>query len=91
MEIQTRYGLKATQPDGTKIQATVECELDMDNIPQNERKAHKFPMLAGNNLISVAQLCDVGCEVTFYHEKITVTKDRKEISDGYTGFKKRYG
>ena len=77
MEIQIRNGLKSTQPDGTKIQATAERELNMNNIPQNARKAHKFPMLAGNILISVAHLCDAGCEVTFYQDKVTVTKDSK--------------
>ena len=55
----------------------------MENIPRNSRKAHKFSMLAGNSLISVAQLCDAGCEVTFYHEKLTVTKDSKEIVEGH--------
>ena len=29
LEIQTRNGLKATQPEGTNIQATAEYELDM--------------------------------------------------------------
>ena len=79
LEIQTRNGLKATQPEVTKIQATAECELYMDNIPKNERKAHKFPMLAGKSLISVAQLCDAGCEVKFYHDKVTVTKYSRRI------------
>ena len=55
----------------------------MDNTPKNARKAHKFPMLTANSLISVAQLCDAGCEVTFYHEKVIVTKDSKEIAEGY--------
>ena len=40
-------------------------------------------MLSGNILISVAQLCDADCEVTFYHDKVTVTKDSKEIAEGY--------
>ena len=75
MEIQTINGLKATQPDGTKIQATAECELDMENIPKNASKAHKFPMSVGNSLILVEKLYDAGCEVTFYHDKVTVTKD----------------
>ena len=55
----------------------------MDNIPQNARKAHKFPMLAANSLISVAQLCDVDFEVIFYYTKVTATKDSKEIAEGY--------
>ena len=65
LEIQTINVLKLTQLDGTKIQATEEFELDMENISKNLRKAHKFPMLAGNSLISVAQLFDAGCEVIF--------------------------
>ena len=83
LEIQKRNGLKSTQPVGTKIQATEECELDMENIPKKSRKAHKFTTLAGNSLISVAQLCDAGFKVTFYHEKVIVTKDSKEIAEGY--------
>ena len=46
-------------------------------------------MLAENSLISVAQLCDVGCEVDFYHDKVTVTKYSKEISEGYRHSKKK--
>ena len=34
----------------------------MENIPKTARKAHKFPMLAGNRLISVAQISDAGCD-----------------------------
>ena len=55
----------------------------MENIPKNARNAHKLPMLAVNSLISVAQLCDAGFEVTFYDDKVTVTKDSKEIAEGY--------
>ena len=40
-------------------------------------------MLAGKILISAAQLCDAGCEVTFYHDKVTVTKYSKDIAEGY--------
>ena len=40
-------------------------------------------MFAGNSLISIAQLCNVGCAVTFYHDKVTVTKDSKDIAEGY--------
>ena len=52
----------------------------MENIPKTAIKAHKFPVLSGNSLISVAQLYDAGCGVTFYHDKVTVTKDRKDIA-----------
>ena len=83
MEIQTRNRLKATQPNVNKIQATEEFELDMENIPKTTRKAHKFPMLSGNRLISVAELCDAGCEVTLYHDKLIVTKDSKGSAEGY--------
>ena len=77
LEIQARNVLKATQPDSTKIQATAECELYMENIPKNASKAHKFLMLAGNSLVSVAKPYNSGCEVIFYHDKVTVTKDSK--------------
>ena len=55
----------------------------MENIPQTASKAHKLPMLAGNSLISVTQICDAGCEATFYHDIVTVTKYSKEIVEGY--------
>ena len=79
LEIQTINGLKSTQLDGTEIQATEECELDMENIHKTARKSHKLTMLEGNILISVAQLCDAGCEINFYHDKVTVTKDSRRI------------
>ena len=55
----------------------------MEHIPKNASKAHKFTMLAGNSLISVAQLCDTGCEVIFYHDKLTATKYNKKNAEGY--------
>ena len=55
----------------------------MKNIPKTTKKAQKFPMLAGNILISVAQIFYAGCEVTFYHDKVTVTKGIKDIVEGY--------
>ena len=39
LEIQTIHGLKATQPDGTKIQAKSVRELDMENIPKNRKES----------------------------------------------------
>ena len=78
----TAHGIRALQPDGTPIVATKTCMLKLTNLPEAARKAHKFPQLAGNALISIPVLCDNGCEVKLTREKITVSKDGQEIIEG---------
>ena len=41
--------VQVQQPDGTAIQATHTCELDIDHLPDKVKKAHVFPMCKANH------------------------------------------
>jgi hypothetical protein len=51
-------------------------------LPSHARQAHILPGLVHNSLISVGQLCDNGCIVTFTHDQVTVTKNKKSVMHG---------
>ena len=43
-----------------------------------------YPKPQGEHINSPCyQECDAVCEVIFYHDKVTVTKDSKDIAEGY--------
>jgi hypothetical protein len=62
-------------PTGTMIQLSHTCELLLADLPPQARKAHIIPGLLHNSLISVGQLCDSGCNITFTQEQVTVLRD----------------
>jgi hypothetical protein len=56
--------------------------LLLNNLPHEARLAHRLPGLV-NNLLSVAVLCDAGCNVFFHKTGCKVTLDRKTILQGW--------
>jgi hypothetical protein len=66
----------------TTIQSSHTCELLLTDLPPQARKAHILPGLVHNSLISVGQLCDNGCNVTFTQEQATVSKNGKCVMYG---------
>ena len=52
-------------PDGTCMISTHEGELDIPTLPRGARRAHIVPALTDQSLISIKQLCDSGCDVSF--------------------------
>lgn len=52
-------------PDGTCMESTHHGELDIPALPVAARRAHIVPALTGQSLISIGQLCDAGCDVSF--------------------------
>jgi hypothetical protein len=64
-------------PNGTTIQSSHTCNLLLTGLPPQARQAHILPGLVHNSLISVGQLCDNGCSVTFTHDQVTVTKNKE--------------
>jgi hypothetical protein len=62
-------------PNGTTIQSSHTCNLLLADLPPQARKAHILPGLVHKSLISVGQLCDNGCSVTFTQEQVTVSKN----------------
>jgi hypothetical protein len=69
--------LNVNMPIGTTIQSSHTCSLLLTDLPPQARQAHILPGLVHNSLISVGQLCDNGCIVTFTHDQVTVTKNNK--------------
>jgi hypothetical protein len=64
--------LNVNMPNGTTIQLSHTCDLLLADLPPQAWKAHILPGLVHNSLISVGQLCDNGCSVTFTQEQVTV-------------------
>jgi hypothetical protein len=69
-------------PNGTTIQSSHTCNLFLTDLPHQDRQAHILPGLVHNSLISVGQLCDNECSVTFTHDQVTVFRKGKEVMYG---------
>jgi hypothetical protein len=69
-------------PSGTTIQSSHTCNLLLTDLPHQARQAHILPGLVHNSLISVGQLCDNECSVTFTHNQMTVSINGKEVMYG---------
>jgi DNA helicase IV len=66
-------------PNGTPIQSSHTCNLLLTDLPPQARQAHILPGLVHNSLISVGQLCDSECSVTFTQDQVTVSKNEKHV------------
>jgi hypothetical protein len=69
-------------PNGTEIQSSHTCNLLLTDLPPQARQAHILPGLVHNSLISVGQLCDNECSVTFTQDQVTVSKNGKHLMYG---------
>jgi hypothetical protein len=74
--------LNVNMPNGTTIQSSHTCNLLLTDLPPQAQKAHILPGLVHNSLISVGQLCDNGCSVTFTQDQVTVSKNGKHLMYG---------
>jgi hypothetical protein len=74
--------LNVNMPNDTTIQLSHTCNLFLTDFPPQARQAHILPGLVHNSLISVGQLCDNGCSVTFTQEQVTVSKHGKCVMYG---------
>jgi hypothetical protein len=74
--------LNVNMPNGTTIQSSHTCNLLLTDLQPQARQAHILPRLVQNSLISVGQLCDNGCTVTFTQDQVTVSKNGKCVMYG---------
>jgi hypothetical protein len=74
--------LNVNMHNGTTVQSSHTCDLLLTNFPPQARKEHILPGLLHNSLISVGQLCNNGCSITFTQEKVTVSKNGKCVMYG---------
>jgi hypothetical protein len=70
--------LNVTMPNDTTIQSSHTCSLLLTNLPQQAWQAHILPGLVHNSLISVGQLCDNECSVTFTQDQVMVSRNGKK-------------
>jgi hypothetical protein len=69
-------------PNGDTIASTHTAMLNMPSLPHTAIQAHILPGLAQHSLLSVGQMCDSGCSVTFTATEVTVTNDESTILTG---------
>jgi hypothetical protein len=69
-------------PNGTTIQSSHTCNLLLTDLPYQDRQAHILPGLVHNSLISVGQLCNSECSITFTPDQVTVSRKGKEVMHG---------
>jgi hypothetical protein len=69
-------------PNGSIMYSTHEAELDLPLLPKAARQVHIVPELANHSLLSIGQLCDAGCDVSFNATNVTVCYDNQPILTG---------
>jgi hypothetical protein len=78
----TTTPLEVRLPNGDTITSTHTATLNIPSLPQSARRAHILPGLAQHSLLSVGQMCDSGCSVTFTATHITVTNGSATVLTG---------
>jgi hypothetical protein len=71
-KVKYRTPLTVRLPNGATMESSHTAELDIPELNAAASKAHVFPGMANNSLLSVGQLCDEGYIVTFKHASVTV-------------------
>ena len=68
----TKNPIAVRNANGSLMHSTHEAELDFPHLPPAARHVHILPDLQDHTLISIGQLCDAGCDVTFDATTVTV-------------------
>jgi len=66
-------------PSGTILHSTHEAKLDLLGLPAAAWHAHIIPQVATQPLISIGQLCDAGCNVTFTASMVTISHNNNIV------------
>jgi hypothetical protein len=74
--------LEVHLPKGATIASTHTATLNMPSLPHASRQAHILPGLFQHSLLSVEQMCDSGCAVTYTATKLAVTNGATTILTG---------
>jgi hypothetical protein len=69
-------------PNGTIIQSPHTCNLLIADLPPQAQQAHILTRLFHNSLISVGQLCDNECSITFTQDQVAISKNGKNVMYG---------
>ena len=82
-------GPKAILPDSSVIDAHKQGHLRLPDLSPNASKAYVFKDLTSASLLSVGQLCDDGCTVTFSAHDVKAFKNGKEVIHGSRNYQDR--
>jgi hypothetical protein len=78
----TATSLTVILPNGDTITSTHTATLNMPSLPHTARQAHILTGLAQHSLLSVGQMCDSDCSVTFTAADVTVKNGKSTILNG---------
>jgi hypothetical protein len=71
-------------PDGSDTTSTYTDVLPITGIPEAAKVAHISPNIKYGSLLSVAQLCNYGCEATFTKHTVCITAKGNMVLTGTT-------
>jgi hypothetical protein len=74
--------IQVTLPDGASIKSSHTCNLIIPQLPDTAKKAHVIPGLSTSSLLSVIQLVDANCSVTFDKTKVQILHKKAKILEG---------
>jgi hypothetical protein len=75
-KVETQTPLTVRLPNGTTMDSSHTAELDIPKLNAAASKAHVFPGMAHDSLLSVGQLCDEGYIVTFKQDTVTICNSK---------------
>jgi hypothetical protein len=79
----TQNPVTVAMPNGTIIRSTHEADLNLPQLTPKARHIHLCPGLHSQPLLSMGQLCDAGCIVTFDKATFTITYNKLVIITGH--------
>jgi len=74
--------IKIHTPSDTVLQSMHEADLDLPGLPLAACHGHIVLQLASRPLLSIGQLCDVGCSIAFTVDHITIHHNSNLILQG---------
>jgi len=79
---ESKHPITIRNPNGTTMTSTHEAELDAPALPKTARHCYIVPALQEYSLVSIGQICDAGCEVTFTKDTVYVTHHNNTVLQG---------
>jgi hypothetical protein len=76
------FPLNVNMPNSTTRQSSHTCNLLLTDLPPQALQAHILPGLVHNSLISMGQLCNNDCSITFTEDQVMVSRNGKNVMHG---------
>jgi hypothetical protein len=74
--------IQVTLPGGASIKSSHTCDLILPQLPDTAKKAQVIPGLSTSSLLSVGQLVETDCSVTFDKTKVQILHKKAKILEG---------